>query len=383
MASIHLRKSTWYAMWYENGKHIMRTTNIKAKGEKEKKLAQNAADAMEQAAKGNISVSQAVGALRKIASTLGLASKVPTVQEYLTNYKPKGSHSHVQSIMRAIDRFLDYLGSEAYTTLDMLSVARCREFIEILLKKLSFTTVRSYKSHLHTALQIAVEEEIIERNPFALVSMRRLNQRNAIPMKRLPFSLSEIHTIINKSPSPWSEMVLLSILTGGQRLGDIACMKWSQIKWDDGVIVIRTMKTGKVIATPITKTLERLLTPLCPQKGDYIFPEMAARYIRSNGCLSCEFVAILKALGIASDKNMHTSPAGRLVCDKSFHSLRHTVVSMLRVNANFTSDLVRETVGHDSEAVERGYFTPDVSAKRTVIDYLAEKIAPTANFGEG
>lgn len=75
--------------------------------------------------------------------------------------------------------------------------------------------------------------------------------------------------------------------------------------------------------------------------------------------------------------------AGKRISDKSFHSFRHSVVSMLRVNANFTSDLIRETVGHDSEAIERGYFTPAIEAKRTIIDYLAEKIAPTADIGEG
>ena len=41
------KNSTWYAVWYQNGKQIVRSSNVPVKGPKEKKLAQNAADAME------------------------------------------------------------------------------------------------------------------------------------------------------------------------------------------------------------------------------------------------------------------------------------------------------------------------------------------------
>ena len=75
MANIRLRKNTWYAVWYENNKQIMRTTNIKANGEKERRLAQNAADTMEQTSKGNITVSSAVDALKKNSLLLGHEQK--------------------------------------------------------------------------------------------------------------------------------------------------------------------------------------------------------------------------------------------------------------------------------------------------------------------
>lgn len=379
MATVKLRKNTWYAVWYENGRHIMKTTNIKAKGEKEKKLAQNAADALEQAAKGNITMTQAIGAMKKIACTLGLQKKLPSVQEYLTSYRPTGSESHISNIKRAIKSFLKFLDSDAYLPLDLLTAKHCRDFIESLFNKLSIGTIRTCRSHLYTAFQIALEDEMIERNPFALVSMKRLshNAKNT-SLQRQPFTMQEIRTIIAKSVYPWKHIVILCILTGGQRLGDIACMKWSQVKWEEGVIVIRTMKTGKVIASPITNSIKRLLWPLYSKHEEYVFPESAARYMRSKGSLSCEFVAMLKGMGIVTESNIHISVSKREMSNKSFHSLRHSVVSMLRINPSFTSDLIRETVGHDSEAVERGYFSPSIEAKRSVIDFLAQQISPTA-----
>ena len=383
MANIRLRKNTWYAVWYENNKQIMRTTNIKANGEKERRLAQNAADTMEQTSKGNITVSSAVDALKKIACSLGMSKKIPSVLEYFNAYKPTGSESHRKNVIKAIDMFLDYLGSNAFISLDLLSVKTCKEFFEKQLKRVSVNTVKAYKSHLQNAMQVAVEEEMISRNPFQLVCFRRLTQGLSKKVfHRQPFTMEEITCIIQKTVYPWKEMSMLCILTGGQRLGDIACLKWSQVKWDDGLIIIKTTKTGKIVATPMTKVTRELLEPLYDSHNEYVFPHCAARYIRSKGCLSSEFVTVLKTLGIVKERNMHEG-AGKRISDKSFHSFRHSVVSMLRVNANFTSDLIRETVGHDSEAIERGYFTPAIEAKRTIIDYLAEKIAPTADIGEG
>ena len=66
---------------------------------------------------------------------------------------------------------------------------------------------------------------------------------------------------------------------------------------------------------------------------------------------------------VATDK-----PTGRRkrVSAKSFPSIRHTVVSMTRLDASFTPDMVRDAVGHSSEQVERGYFHMDMTYKKAV-----------------
>lgn len=379
MASLKQRKNTWYAVWYTNGKSICKSTNVKVKGEKEKKLAQNTADTMEQAAKGNITMYQAMEALRGISATLGYKKKLPSVLEFLEAHKPKGSESHRNNVQRAINLFLESIGSDAHLSIDVLPVQSCREFIEEQLKRVSKGTVSNYKASLSNIFQLAVEDELIPRNPFSLVNLSRCKQSNSIEtVKRLPFTIQEIHQLVTGLHDPWRQIVLMCILTGGQRLGDIVCMKWKQVDWDNGRIVIRTMKTGKTIATPITNAVKSLLEQLYSPSGEYIFPDMAKRYIRSSGGVSSEFTSILKGMGIIKPENLHKGAEGRKISDKSFHSLRHSVVSILRVNASFTADLIRETVGHDSEEVERGYFNPDIESKRSVINFLAEQITPTA-----
>lgn len=379
MASLRKRNNTWYAVWWQDGKQIVRTTNVQVKGAKEKKLAQSTADTMEQTAVGNISMAAAMDALRKVSTSLGMKSSIPTIVDYLEKYKPQGSESHCNNVKRAIRLFLDYIGAAMYQPLDQLSTATCRGFIEAQLKRVSVGTATNYKGYLHNAIQLAVEDEIIPRNPFSLVTMKRVKNKHTVPsVKRLPFSLEEIQRIIQLTEYPWKQIVQLCILTGGQRLGDIVTMKWSQVDWKRNIITLRTMKTGKVIATPITKPLESLLKSLYDKYEEYIFPVMAERYRHSQGYPSNEFTALLKAIGIIKPENIHRGAGNRQISDKTFHSLRHSVVSLLRVNASFSTDLIRETVGHDSEDVERGYFTPTIDAKRSVIDYLAEQISPTA-----
>ena len=41
-----------------------------------------------------------------------------------------------------------------------------------------------------------------------------------------------------------------------------------------------------------------------------------------------------------------------------------------------TADMVRDAVGHRSEAVERGYFAADDAAKAKVMDALVDAVKP-------
>ena len=67
---------------------------------------------------------------------------------------------------------------------------------------------------------------------------------------------------------------------------------------------------------------------------------------------------------------------GFAVSPKSFHNVWHSVVSFARINPQLTADMVRDAVGHRSEAVERGYFAADDAAKAKVMDALVDAVKP-------
>lgn len=377
MASIKLRNNTWYAVWRQNGKQVARSTDIKAKGVKEKKLAQNAADAMESAAKGNITVSAAVDAIRKAAETIGMGTSMPSVKEYLQDYQPNGRDNNQKNYKRAAAMFINWLGVDAYKRLDLLSSAKCKDFLLEQLRRVSYGTVKQYKAVIDAALNAAVRDGIIDRNPMAAVQLFKLiPEGSKRATQRLPFTMEELRIIVSKFPYPWSQLALTSYLTGGQRLGDIAMLKWSQVDFEKKIIHIRTSKTGKDINSPITPMLELALKPLHEDGAEYVFPAVAQQHIRSRGKLSVEFTALLRTYGILEHETETTTGDRRPVSPKSFHSIRHTVVSQMRCNPAITADLSREIVGHDSEQVERGYFTAPTQAKLDAFDFLCKQLAP-------
>lgn len=377
MASLKKRNNTWYAVWYQNGKQIARTTNLPVKGPKERKLAQNAADAMESLAKGNVLVSSAVDSLRKVAESIGASPAMPTVKEYLQDYKPAGRENNQSNYKRASSVFLEFLDVSAYKRLDLVTTQQCRDFLTDQLKRVSYGTVKHYKAMLSVAFNDAVRDGIIERNPMAMTQLHKLvPEGTQRATEREPFTIEEMRTIIKDFPYPWSQIALTSYLTGGQRLGDIAMLKWQSVDFKKKVIHLRTSKTGKRITAPLMPMLEIVLKSLKEPDQEYVFPSAAQQYTRSKGSLSVQFTALLRSHCIVNYDKQQTKGDRRPVSPKSFHSIRHTVVSQMRCNPAISADLSREIVGHDSEAVERGYFKAPSEAKLQAFDFLCAQLAP-------
>lgn len=368
MAYLKLRNNVWFAVWRENGKKVVRSTKVSAKGKKEKMLAQVTADAMEKAAKGDNSVAKAVAAVRAAASALGIGKSVPSVEQFLNDYKPGGREQNVKNARRTFRLFLDFLGPERVWSIDQITAARCREFCLEELKQVSFGTVKQYVSQLKAAFNVARMDDLISKNPwsaFALGSLVPVGAPRAT--KRLPFTMQELKTILCAMPEQWRDLMLATFLTGGQRMGDMAKLMWERVKWDAGVVEFPTGKTGRIIEAPMVPMLRAILEKrraLCDADELYVFPYMAQTYIRAHGRLSSDFTAMLRTLGIIEVPDEKREGRRRHVSVKSFHSLRHTVVTVFRSGNVVSADLAREIVGHNSDAIERAYFTPSLEIKK-------------------
>lgn len=363
MASIKQRKGTWYAVWWQNGKAISRTTKIKVNTAKEKKLAQIAADTMERTAKGIITLDSAITAVRNTAAIAGYEKPCPSIEEYLTTYPFIGSSNHQSTCKRAVTKLLAFLGADKSKRLDALTSQECRDWVTHELQCVSYGSVTLLRACLNAALNDATREGFIQRNPMAAASVAKLAGDCQRSMKRKPFTKEELRIMTSSFPSPFREMATLSFLTGGQRIGDICLLKWENVLWKEGIIHFRTLKTGEEITAVITPMLEQLLKSL-PQTDKYILPDAAHGYMRSNGAMSTKFSMLVQSYGFDVQTKRGTGKNCRPFNTKTFHSIRHSVVSILRSNPSMTPDLVRSIVGHDSEEVERGYFTADIEAKR-------------------
>lgn len=387
----------YYATWKQGGKNVCRSTGVQVKtagisASAAKKLARDTAHLMERTAKGETPVSAAVDALRRTAYVSGAGEGMPSVESYLRGYQATAGAKTEANRRRAFTVFLEYLGSGASMRLDALTPAHIRGFISWALERVSRGTVGLYRQTLSAALNRAVDDDILLKSPMP----RNLNLRREAAAqnpelgddttKRLPFTAEELRLMIEHFPAPWNDMVLVSFLTGGQRLGDICRLRWDSVDFRGGTISFSTQKTGHALRLPMVDALAARLRMIEREQGgaqEYVFPYMARRHLIQSGSISTEFTALLKAWGIVKDD---PSPAlkgrRRRVSQKSFHSIRHSFVSLGRSDSSLTADMVRDVVGHKSEAIEREYFTASMAQRAAVLDSMASLIIPAASKPE-
>jgi integrase len=179
---------------------------------------------------------------------------------------------------------------------------------------------------------------------------------------RRPFTIPELKSVLDVATPEWQSLVKFGLYTG-QRLADLASLTWSNIDMQRGEIRLVTRKTDKTILVPIAGPLRNHILSL-PRSDDPkapIHPEsygIIAREDRS-ATLSNHFADMLAAVGLRRRKSHErTGKKGRNtrrdMNDLSFHSLRHTAVSLLK-DAGVPEAVVMEMVGHDSEQMSAHY----------------------------
>ena len=178
-------------------------------------------------------------------------------------------------------------------------------------------------------------------------------------------------------------MVNFGIYTG-QRLGDIASLTWQNIDLQRGEIRLETRKTHKTLILPIAAPLRRHIEAL-PTSDDPtapLHPRAFAIVTRQgkSGHLSNQFADLLAEAGLRAKKAHRKNPAdsgtgrGRGSSTSgalSFHSLRHTTVTMMK-EMGIPAAVVMELVGHDSAAMSDHYTHVGAEAMQKAADSLPD-----------
>ena len=144
----------------------------------------------------------------------------------------------------------------------------------------------------------------------------------------------------------------------GQRLGDCALLEWGQvdlIRRHISLIPRKTArKTGRTVIIPIHANLLKMLLefPAAARVG-YVMPQCAKMYKEQASELSERFKRVFKAAGIETATDGADGHRKRALV--SFHSLRHTFVS-LAANAGVPLAVVQSIVGHSTVDMTRHYF---------------------------
>jgi integrase len=255
-----------------------------------------------------------------------------------------------------VERFIGFLGeSKSNRDLSALQASDIARFRDHEAKERSRATVNLSLVVLRVCFGEAVRQNLLTINPGTRVKLLKLRDKSA----RRAFTLAEIKRILKAcgDDAEWRGLVLFGLYLG-QRLGDLAKLTWRAVNLESNEIAFTARKTGRRIVLPLVQPLADYLAslPASDNPDAYIFP--GAAIAKRTAVLSGQFREILSDAGLVEPHTHEATGKGRSGAREpseiSFHSLRHSAVTMLK--ASGLSDFIaREIVGHDSSAVSRQY----------------------------
>ena len=218
--------------------------------------------------------------------------------------------------------------------------------------------------------------------------------------------LGRLHAAASKAGAEWKLLFMTGTYTG-LRLGDCCRLTWENVNLERQVIQVIPEKTkkhahGRPVTIPIHASLMQALREArdegwgmrdeaggraspraeteCPRSDaaltgnaavpaatSYINPTIAHLYLNENWRLDAGLTRIFKAANITMSVRMDGRSRKSVVA--SFHSLRHTFVS-LSANAGVPLPVVQSIVGHCSTAMTRHYYHENEDVLRKAVSAI-------------
>ncbi|MCK9315442.1 MAG: site-specific integrase [Verrucomicrobia bacterium] len=203
-----------------------------------------------------------------------------------------------------IERFAAFMGKRFPRTqyLESVTTEELAAFLNYLEKNLHLTP-RTWNDNLIT-LRAIFRKYVSYTKSYEW--LRDLKRKPDNFISRELFSPEEIVEIIQKAAELDSEvksMVIVASCTG-LRLKDICLLEWSSIDFERNLITLKTHKTGGSVALGMWPFLRQELQELFSKTHEngiaaaqYVFPDVAERYLRNAGAMKKRLDRVLLALG--------------------------------------------------------------------------------------
>lgn len=218
-------------------------------------------------------------------------------------------------------------------------------------------------------------------DPWAAV---RLRADDSVSRRELSLEeLERLYAAAAEAGPEWRLLFATGLYTG-LRLGDCCHLAWANVDLARQTIQVIPEKTrrhahGRPVTIPIhprlLAELEALAADANRRGQDYVNPAVAELYLNRNWELDDRLRRIFRRANIAMNVRM-TGRSRRSVV-ASFHSLRHTFVS-LSANAGVPLAAVQAIVGHTSTAMTRHYYHENEDALRRAVEAIPAIGAPAA-----
>ena len=218
-------------------------------------------------------------------------------------------------------------------------------------------------------------------DPWAAV---RLRADDSVSRRELSLEeLERLYAAAAEAGPEWRLLFATGLYTG-LRLGDCCRLAWANVDLARQTIQVIPEKTrrhahGRPVTIPIhprlLAELEALAADANRRGQDYVNPAVAELYLNRNWELDDRLRRIFRRANIAM--NVRMAGRSRRSVVASFHSLRHTFVS-LSANAGVPLAAVQAIVGHTSTAMTRHYYHENEDALRRAVEAIPAIGAPAA-----
>lgn len=211
----------------------------------------------------------------------------------------------------------------------------------------------------------AVEQGHLGRNPFVGVDALR---EDAEDVKREPFSAGEVASLLDAAEGDWHGLIVLAATTG-LRLMDAARLTWRALDLQEGLVRVKTAKTGAQLTLPIHSEFKKWLSKQPRGIGAApVFPTLANKAGAGKSGLSSIFKRLMNRAGVSAGVARQTDDKsrGRTTSRKSFHSLRHFAATALAA-AGVRAEVARQITGHADAQQHANYVNADLDALRSAV----------------
>lgn len=246
-------------------------------------------------------------------------------------------------------------------------------------KRVSNNTVKHYHVYIYSALKYAVKQNLIPYNPADRVELAKIEKNHG-----QPFTQKEIKTILEACKNTPIELPVVIAAFYGLRRSEVCGLTWDDIDFENKIIHIRNTRVKSALTKkelfenktkskkgtrdlPLIPLLEKtLLSEYDKQKNNKKF--LGESYNDNNficvwddgnplrgDYISKKFKKILKSLNIE---------------DRSFHSLRHSVGTLMSNSGKISLKTVQDFLGHADISTTQIYVHPDWKTKLNAMKTL-------------
>jgi integrase len=373
VASIHRKKRSpyWQAYWRdESGRPHCRSTK-----QRTRKEAQRVADLWEMAAKRKKSAKHVREVFNQIyRDSYGQDISAIAVRQYcerwLAEKRLETSPASLCSYSASVNHFLEFLGERTSADIALISRSDIVAWRSELASRLFRVTINRHLKTLRSVFKNAKRDGYVADNPLEGVSGVAASQTD-LETGRRPFDLTEIQAVLAVADPEWQSLIKCGFYTG-QRLTDIALLRWDNIDLERNEIRFVARKTHRRVAVPICEPLrEHIISLTTPDSPDAPVHPRSSELVTRQGyssSLSQQFAALLVRAGLRADTTTHRSrgigrSARRKREELSFHSLRHSATTMLH-ELGVPVSVAQALIGHDSESSHQNYIGVGMEAVR-------------------